>query len=304
MTRCHKIALQMADWWEAYGQDHESQDWQEFLDHYVGLLQEKAAELGGAHVNLADDGTPTFGMSNAAGCVRAATLRLLGAERERPDGETRFTWWMGHQYEVTVLATLLAMGFDIRGSQERIVYGPMVSYLDGIIDASGEYDSVLSVKSQGYKFSSKRGGKIVRQGFASLAFEGVLQGQPYWWAQLQAEMAATGLSHGLVVVAAKDIVKNLKGDPYLPSLTFWAEEVKADPDFQKTLLKVWTESQNKIRNNEPGEPLVYVPRTGYVTLPSPADTESWGGPNQKATGTFNPCFGCDVSAPCSEIHTG
>jgi hypothetical protein len=293
VIRSHPITRELANWWTTYGGRHDSPEWAAYLADMRSLLATKHDELTSEHHNEG-----RFGMSKAAGCTRAATLKALGAEPEPFDGDTLVTFHIGHMMECLAIATLRACGYNIDSSQERVRLDPfMSSAFDGVIedigvDLPGPLPALLSVKSAGYKGSSQSRGKWLRRGFAALPFDGIYKGNFSAWCQSQAEMHASGIPRTLVTVVAKDIVKAFQGDPYMQesgSLSFYCE-----------LVPVWSEAWGNVAAGKAGSAYFFNPTSGtYARLPKPGDTASgWGGPNQQATGTFSPCFGCDLVKAC------
>ena len=305
MIRSHPITKELANWWAAYGGRHDSPEWGAYLADFRSLLATKHDELTSEHHNEG-----RFGMSKAAGCTRAATLKALGAEPEPFDGDTLVTFHIGHMMECLAIATLRACGYNIDSSQERVRLDPfMSSAFDGVIedigvDLPGPLPALLSVKSAGYKGSSQSRGKWLRRGFAALPFDGIYKGNFSAWCQSQAEMHASGISRTLVVVVAKDIVKAFQGDPYMQesgSLTFYCELIEYDQQWCETqLLPVWSEAWDNTLVGKAGPAYFFNPNLGiYARLPKPGDSGvGWGGPNQAATSTFNPCGGCDLATAC------
>lgn len=311
----HPIARQLEQWWRDHGGRHDSNEWHDYIDDLSGLLGTKFDELLAEHVNTGADGVKRFGMSGAGSCTRKASLKWLGHEAEPFTGSTQVTFHIGHLIECLAVATLRRVGYVVDGTQQEVRIDPfMASFSDGIIrslaDESG--DVILSVKSSAYKHSAKRGSTWVRQGFPSLPFDGVKKAQPSWWAQAQAEMHGAGITQTLVLVVAKDIVKAFEGDPYLGtegngSLTFYAEMLEYDPEFvSRELLPVWGQTWDDVTDGRPAKPF-YLKNDGrYVRLPVPGDTsKGWGGQNKEATGTFNPCFQCELLSSCkAELAKG
>jgi len=309
------VARALDSWWASHAGRHDDPAWQAFLEDEANLLRTKRDELAREHSNAGPDGRKRFGMSKAAGCTRAATLKLLGHEEAPFSGSTLATFHIGHLLECSAIATLHAAGYQTSGTQEVVTLDPfMASASDDVIVS--HYDGVppvpvpclLSVKTAGYKMSGRRGAKWVRQGFAALPFEGVRKEQPSWWAQAQAEMHGTGITHTLVLVKAKDIVKVFENDPYLGpegngSLTFYTELIEYDPHFAgHELLPVWGQAWSDAQDGRAGQPMfLRGSDSKYIRLPAIADTANgWGGPNKEATGTFNPCNGCGMAGPCKD----
>lgn len=307
----YPIASQLEAWWREHAGRHDDPEWASYLQDFQATLGQKCIELTTEHENIGPGGRRVFGMSKAGGCTRSAGLKLLGYDSEPFTGSTLATFHLGHVIECIAVATMRTAGFTIEGQQEPVVIPPfMASFSDGIItsDPTGALPTpcILSVKSQGYKKSGKQRGSWVRQGFPALPFDGVRKGQPSWFAQVQAEMHGAGIANALVLVVAKDIVKAMENDPYLGaegngSLTFYTELIEYDPHFVETqLLPVWTSAWQAVEAGQPPAPMYLRADSTYARLPSIADTSNgWGGPNQQATGTFNPCFSCDFAKGCA-----
>jgi hypothetical protein len=310
----HPVVRELEAWWQEHGGRHDSPEWHAYVADLQSLLAIKADEITSEHVNLSDDGRKVFGMSKAGGCTRAASLKVLGHEVEPFTGSSLATFHIGHLLECMAIATMRAAGYEVDGAQEPVTIAPfMASFSDGIIRGCKDdqrallpQPTLLSVKTTGYKKSSQSKGKWVRQGFPALPFEGIRKGQPSWWAQAQAEMHGSGIRYCLVLVVAKDIIKSMEKDPYLMgeggngSLTFYAELIEYDPLFCETqLVPVWTEAWARVNEGRAAAPYFLGPESKYVRLPVAGDTASgWGGPNQAATGTFNPCGACEMAAAC------
>lgn len=297
MLHGHPIAREMEEWWRDHAQVPGDSQWEAFLAAYESLWGGKRAELEREHSNAG-----RFGMSKAGGCTRAAALKLLGHPSEPFTGSTLFTFFLGHEVELLVLATLQAMGYEVGGAQEAVRIDPMMhSYVDGTIVIDGK-QYVLSVKSTGYKKSGKQGTKWVRRGFPELPFHGIRATQPGWWAQAQAEMHGSGIEDTLIVVASKDIIKSMEGDPFLGekgngSLTFYAEHIPAAPQFvEAELLPTWNAAWESVQEGRAGAARYLSKGGGYIDLKI-ASTD-WM-PNADRTGTFNPCNYCDLLSACS-----
>ena len=303
----HSLARQMEEWWRDHAGRHDDPAWHTYLDNYDLLFRTKLDELRAEHTN-----NGRFGMSKASGCLRAAGLKFLGHPTEPFSGSTLATFHVGHLLELMAIATIQAMGHTTRGTQEPVTLEDfMSSYHDDIIenfDADGPV--VLSVKTSAYKMSGlKRGGNkanpsdYMRRGFTELPMDGVQRAQSSWWAQAQAEMAGSGVHRTLVVAVAKDIVKVFETDPYMMengSLTFYAEMIPFDPVFAAShLLPAWREAWADVQTGRPPRALVLNKAGAYVPLARLGDVASgWAGPNQAVTGSFNPCFGCDLQPAC------
>jgi hypothetical protein len=153
--------------------------------------------------------------------------------------------------------------------------------------------------------SGKRGSTFTRRGFTELPFEGVRKAQPTWWAQAQAEMEASGAREVIVVAVAKDVVRAFKDDQYMQesgSLVFYTEAIEHDEHFCQTELRpTWGSVWDAVTGGH-ASPAWYLrgDTSRYVRLPKPADTGAgWGGVNQQAVGTFNPCGApCELADAC------
>lgn len=307
----HPLARQLETWWKEHGADANSAPWQRYLVELEALLATKLTEIGEEHSNTGADGDKRFGMSKAAGCTRQAALKFLGHKGEPFTGSTLMTFHIGHLLECSAVATMRAAGYNVGGTQEPVRIDPfMHSYSDGIIkDFDAQGDVILSVKTSGYKKSGMVRGKPLRYGFPALPFDGIRKAQPSWWAQAQAEMHGSGIERCIVLVVAKDIVKAMEKDPYLMgdqgngSLTFYAEMIDYDPMFvMDQLIPVWSNVWDSVTDGKAG-PAWYFngPDVKFIRLPKPGDIDvGWGGPNQAATGSFNPCGGCDFGLVCKE----
>lgn len=298
--RSHPITKELHSWWTTYGGKHDSPEWSAYLADLRDLLATKHDELTSEH-----DNEGRFGMSKAAGCTRDAVLGALGHEAEPFDGSDLFTFHIGHTLECMVIATLRACGYTLDEQQARVRIDPFMSSVsDSIISDLEGQPAILSVKTAGYKSSSQTRGKFMRRGFAALPFDGIYKGNFSAWCQAQAEMHGSGIPRTLVVVAAKDIVKVFKNDPYMQesgSLSFYCELIEYDPHWCATeLLPVWQQAWDAKTDGRAGVAHFFNPELGkYVRLPKPGDAESgWGGPNQQASGTFNPCFSCGRAKAC------
>lgn len=272
--------------------------------HFAAKLAEQETE----HSNQG-----LFGMSSAAGCLRANALRRAGVPGTPATGDDRVTWETGHQIEVFALAVLEASGFKLAATQARAVIPGVFSSAADAVLADGPvklpYPLVLSVKSRAYKM----GGKGKRRGFAGLGMDGIYAAEPAAWVQAQLEMQALGLDSALVLVVAKDVVKAYEGDPYLPSLAWYAELVsRAEEEALRPVILAHKITLHEEERQEHGtgafSPISITPITFWpngngvmkaVRLPDPGNVKDvWGGENQKATGRFNPCFSCQYSALC------
>lgn len=309
----HPIARQMEDWWKKHADIPDDPEWLEYLSVFKILLDEKFKEWSEEHTNTIN-GIKLYGMSGAGGCVRKATLKLLGHKGERESGSTYFTFWLGHNVEIAALATLHMCGYKLIGTQRKLVLEAdvdgtlepiMVSACDGVIELFGK-ETVVSVKSGAYKMSGQTKGKWVRRGFPEYPFSGVRSVNQSAYAQLQMEMAAGGFQQGLFLIVSKDIVKKFENDDYLGkngngSLTFYTEMVKPEPEISEPIINAFVSGLINTRNGVASPPLYPEKDTyKYVELKrahyNPSDI--WGGPNKELTKTFNPCGGCDLIEAC------
>ena len=300
----NKIAAEMEQWWTDHAGRHDDAAWMWYLADYQLQLGHKFTELSAEHVNVGADGRKRFGMAGAGSCTRKAGLKVLGHEEEPFDGSTLVTFHIGHLLELLAICTLNACGHEVRGAQAPVEIQPMMtSFHDGTLELDGK-KTILSVKSSAYKMSGQQRGKWMRRGFTELPFEGVRKAQPSWWAQAQAEMHGAGIEQTLVVAVSKDIVQVFKKDPYMMdngSLTFYTETLEYDPLWcQHELLPIWGQAWDAVTDGRAPGAFVYNPEVNrYIKLPKPGDSEAgWGGPNQQATGSFNPCGGCGVVEAC------
>lgn len=296
------IAKACEAWWREHGSRYDDPEWRAYLKRYGELIVEKHKELSTEHTNVGPDGVRRFGMAGAGSCLRKATLKYLEAEREPLSGSTHATFHIGHLLEIMGICTLERIGCTIRGMQEPVTLGPMSSYSDGIITVGG-LDYVLSVKTQGYKSSSFQKGTYRRMGFPATVNGGVRQENAGWWVQLQAEMCGHVIHRGLVLVIAKDMILAMKDDPAMVkngSLTFYAEEIAYDAEFAtKLLVPAWEGAFKSALDGEPYIPLIFTADGTFKELPKPGDiANGWSGPNKEVTGTYSPCFGCEVREAC------
>lgn len=312
----NEIGRLCEEWWKANGDRHDSPAWQMYVDDLSRLFGEKMLELKKPHSN-GEGEDKRFGMSKSSGCTRSAALKFLGEPEEPHEGSDLVTFHFGHLVELIGIATLRAVGYDVQGQQEPVRIDPfMHSFSDGIMSLAkwgpewthGPLDTILSVKSIGYKKSGKENGKWVRRGFPELPFEGIRKAQPSWWAQVQAEMWGSGLDRAVVLAVAKDTVKAMSADPYLGdgegkgngSLAFYSETIDFDPDWcTEHLLPVWEETWGNVSVGDPGKAF-------YLSADNPWYVElykaSYGYmPNASLTGTFNPCDYCGMRAACERI---
>lgn len=280
---------------------HDSPQYSAYMEHFQRYLDLKREEQGEAHSNGG-----RFGMSSAAGCLRANALKRAGVKGKPLDGDSAVTFEIGHLLECMALAVLSASGFTVTRVQETIRLDPAFqSAMDGVLEAGPvnlPYPVILSVKTASYKSSSPPRGKnpAKRYGFAQLPLDGIRRAQPSWYVQGQLEMAATGIGHAFVLVLAKDMIAAFRGDSVFEnsgSLSWYAELLKADRDLAEGMNR--SVGQYLSARPETAIPVLPVlnddPKSKFyvVRLPRPGDVESgWKGPNQEATGSFNPCFGC------------
>lgn len=228
----------------------------------------KLAEMEAEH-----DNAGLFGMSGAAGCLRANALRRARVQGEPIGGDDLVTFEIGHALESFALAVLEASGFTLSGAchgcgeivplgangharteygrgefAEMVQCGPtssqipatipgvMCSAADGALTAGPvdlPYPVLVSVKTASYK----QGGKGKRRGFAALPLDGIAAEHPTWSAQAQLEMIALPeYKNVLFLVIAKDMIKAYEGDPLLPSLSWYAELLPGSPETVTTIL--------------------------------------------------------------------
>lgn len=299
------ITRKLESWWEKHGGQHADASWIEWLDTFNDMLRVKVAELASEHTNLNEEGQTVFGMAGIGSCTRKEGLKVLGFTDQTFSGSTRFTFTLGHIVEVMALATLHVSGTKVEGQQGTISIGDYCSSApDGVVKLLGR-PTVVSVKSIGYKMSGrtrKKGGGFNwrRQGFAELPFGGVYKTHVDHYMQIQAEMLALGLTQGLMLYVAKDLIKVFENDEYLGeggngSLTFYTELVQADESVQSMIIESLEGRWKDIQDGEAGSPSVYTYNDGeYMPIVQASYDENniWGGPNQAITGTFNPCGGC------------
>lgn len=311
----HPISRQMEDWWRKHADIHDDPDWIEWLSVFKGLLDKKFVEWSEEHSNTVD-GIKLFGMSGTGGCVRKASLKLLGFKPERESGSSYFTFWLGHAVEIAALATLQMVGYPLLDTQKKLILETdlngavtpiMKSASDGIIKILG-VETPVSVKSAGYKMSGQVKGKWIRRGFAEYPFAGVRSVNQSAYVQLQAEMLAGGYQQGLILIASKDIVKAFENDEYLGkkgngSLTFYTEIVKPESEIIEPVVEAFSEAFLSVQNGKAYKALYPEKNTyKYVELKKAHYIPSniWGGPNKELTGTFNPCGGCDLRKACAD----
>lgn len=304
----HPLAKQMENWWSEHGQNHESPEWHEWLDRFEYYQSLKFKEWREEHKNEDLDGVKLFGMSKAGGCTREAALKRLGYEEPRFRGSENFTFFLGHNVETYVLATLDMVGLGITQTQAKaVIPGLMASASDGVTNYF-KAPALVSVKSSSYKMSTfRKGQKPQRRGFPELPVIGVAAAQPSWYAQVQHEMYGTLTEDGkmlakqaFIVVGSKDVVKAYEEDNYLGpmSLTFYCELIPFNPQFIEMSIPIWEKQMEAVRNGDAG-PAMYYTKDGVYKQLVPADNPGkWNGKNQEITGTFNPCGGCRMVEAC------
>lgn len=306
---------------------------------FLRRLQEKQAEWLEPH-----DNEGAYGMSGCGSCLLKQDLSRDGVKGTPPEGWTKTTWHHGHLIEVEVLSFLEALGCVIEGTQARVrtyrADGSLLhsSKVDGIIvSAPAELEipapCILSVKSTAYKMAAfVKGGNQKRKGFPALPF-GVESEEPSWFLQAQLEMHGAEslpiqdadyegdpevgwrardrpIERVLLVAVAKDVVAAYSQDEILRdagSMAFHAELIPYRPEIGGMLVKA----------RERADHIAAVPRLeggalSFVKLPAPGSPGGqnskgfsiWGGPNQGATGTFNPCGMCEYRAHCAATYGG
>jgi hypothetical protein len=293
----HPITKQLETFWADHGGRHDHPEWIRYVNDFGTLLIDKLVEMSEEH-----DNEGRFGMSKAGGCTRAVALKYLGHDSAQLTGSTRSTFAIGHMLEVMAIATLRACGYHVTGMQDRVTIDPfMSSASDGIV-VIDDLRHVLSVKSMGYKMSGKRYAKggvtWTTHGFAAVAANGFRAEQPGHYAQIQAEMHASGIKRGLMLYVAKDMVKAMEEHPSLiesGSLTFYAEAVEYDEAFVvNQLLPVWGYAWDLAQNGIATDPMYYTKAGVFVSL-DPSDAKG----NKEKTGTFDPCSYCDLRHACT-----
>lgn len=306
----HSLSRRLEEWHMEHNGQAGDPEWDTFLADFGSLIAIKSAELSEEH-----DNGGKFGMSKAGGCTRAAGLKLLGNEGTPFSGSTRVTFFIGHIAECIAIASLRSLGYAVGGTQQPVLLDDLMhSYSDGIIADFEGKETILSVKSAGYKKSGqeRRGANRiwVRRGFPELPFAGVKASQPGHWVQMQAEMAGAELDQALYLVVAKDIIKAMEEDPYLGdgngegngSLTFYSEVVPYDAEFcESALIPTWQAQAAAVASGRPGDAMFFSKAGKYVKLA--ASSQSWQ-PNAEKTGTYNPCNYCDLVAACKSDLIG
>lgn len=305
----------MEEWWKTHASHENDPEWHKWINRYLELYKTKADELLSEHSNTVD-GIRVFGASKAGGPTRATGLSILGYEKEPFSGSTNFTFWLGHTVEIAALATLEAVGYPIIDTQPEIIIrnekgGPIIqTKSDAMVKILGE-PTIVSIKSSAYKMSGQRKGTWIRQGFASLPFEGVRKSQPNAYAQAQVELYGSGLRQCLIIYAAKDIVKAFENDDYLGakgngSLTFYAEMIKPDLELTNQILEIHDAAMDTIYEKKEAGPCYYLraDTMRYVELEraNVQPSNIWGGKNKEITGTFNPCGGCQMVKVCKDAN--
>lgn len=286
-------------WCAAHLGHHDSPEYARYHDRFQEHLNRKRAEQAREHSNGG-----LFGMSGAAGCLRANALKRAGIQGRPLEGDTLVTFEIGHLLECMALAILDGAGFKVEDPQKPVELGGVFrSAVDGIVTAGPvalPYPLVLSVKTASYKSSTPPRGSqpAKRYGFAGLPLDGIRKAQPSWWVQSQLEMAGTGFHNSLVVVVAKDMIAAFRSDSVFQasgSLSWYAEVIPAEPVTDRLLEQYGTALKLLDGGARPQDApeAVYQPDRGFLVLPAPGDYASgWGGENKIATKSFNPCFGC------------
>lgn len=300
---------------------------------FLSRLQEKQAEWLSAH-----DNEGAYGMSGAGSCLLKQDLSRDGVKGTPVEGWTRMTWHHGHLIEVEVVSMLEALGCVIEGTQAPVrtyrADGSLLhsSKVDGIIvsapaDLHLPTPIILSVKSTAYKmavFVKGGGGNQKRKGFAALPF-GVKGEEPSWYMQAQLEMHGTHdhkpsgrswayrndcapIDRVLLVAVAKDVIAAYSQDEILQdagSMAFHAEILNYEPLIAGRLV-----AARETFDHIAAVPVPDGVGVGFVRLPEPGSPGGqnskgfsiWGGPNQAATGTFNPCGMCEYKAHCAATY--
>lgn len=300
---CKPLVAHLDRWCQEHLGRHDSAEYHEYLEIYVRRMLEKHEEKRQEHTNHG-----YFGMSKAGGCLRAAAYSRAGVKGKPFNGSKRVTFELGHNAEVMALAMLEASGFEVTDAQTMALLEPThCSYTDGIVRGGPvdlPYPMALSVKSNGYKASSKG----FRKGFAALPLDGVKKEKTDWYAQIQLEMRALGLNHGLVLVLAKDMIEAMGEDSSMQesgSLSIYAEVVPVNhavgamlEGAYESILDLPPEDvvPEVVRFNPPGN-------WSWGEIVAPGDeSKGWGGPNREANGKFNLCNKCDFAELCREAE--
>ncbi len=288
---------------------------------FLSRLQEKQAEWLSPH-----DNEGAYGMSGAGSCLLKQDLSRDGIKGTPVEGWTKMTWHHGHIVEVEVVSILEALGCVIEGTQAPVrtyrADGSLLhsSKVDGIIvsapaDLQIPTPIILSVKSTAYKMAAFKGGNQKRKGFAALPF-GVKSEEPSWYMQAQLEMHGAGAHYYtptrqvLLVAVTKDVVAAYSQDEILQdagSMAFHAEILKYEPAIATQLVNA-----RQAFDHIACVPVLDGLGVGFVRLPDPGSPGGqntkgfsiWGGPNQGATGTFNPCGMCEFKEHCAATYGG
>ncbi len=312
---------------------HDSPLFRKQQEIFLRRLQEKQAEWLAPH-----DNEGAYGMSGAGGCLLKQDLSRDGVKGVPVEGWTRTTWHHGHLIEVEVVSFLEALGCVIEGTQAPVrTYhadgSPLhSSKVDGIIvSAPAELQIptpiILSVKSTAYKMAAfVKGGNQKRKGFAALPF-GAKSEEPSWYLQAQLEMHGahddpiTGHSWAyvngvaqidrvLLVAVAKDVIAAYSQDEILRdagSMAFHAEILRYEPALAERLVAA-REALDHVAavpvTDDAGVKFVRLPEPGSPGGQNSKGFSIWGGPNQGATGTFNPCGMCEYQAHCAATYGG
>lgn len=312
------LGAKLEKWWKEYGLKPEREEWIKWVEIYSQMMLEKAKEMSTAHEHKNDDGDEVLGMSKSVGCTKAELLKLAQVKEgiKEESGSARWTWFLGHSVEIGVLATLACLGYELKTQYEvESKYKTRKSASDAMTTYFGK-PALISVKSAGYKMSGGKRNKktnkytFVRRGFASLPFEGIKFSEHSWWVQLQMEMYAAGVDQGIIIVAAKDMVKAYENDEWLNdrngSLSFYAQYFKAEPTFAAELESKWNSIYKEFKDTGQFGSAMYLNKYfNWVELvQGDYDPDNiWGGENQSRTGTFNICGGCVFQPICPSIRS-
>lgn len=292
MSFAKKVVEDLKHMWGRYEEYRE-----EFIRNFSDVIGYKISELMEPHQR------ELYGFSTAGGCVRANYIRLQYPEHQDLKYYDYHTFFLGHLIEVTAIASLRTVGYDVHSFQREVSIPPyMRSQIDGIL-SDGPNDYVLSVKSTSYKASVFSKGKNLRKGFAALPLEGIL-GNPSHYVQLQLEMYSLGIPKGLYLVVAKDIIKAYRDDQWMQSLVWYAEEVPLDRAWVENVVLPPLRSAYA-SGTLPAEAWYMAPAESKGDKPrwvrlAVAETDE-GGDNKKLVG-FNPCSYCDVYNMCSSLR--
>lgn len=312
--------------------NHESPLFRKQQEIFLARLQEKQAEWLAPH-----DNEGAYGMSGAGSCLLKQDLHRDGVKGTPVPGWTKTTWHFGHLIEVITVSILEALGCVIEGTQAPVrtyrTDGSLLhsSKVDGIIvSAPAELQIptpiILSVKSTAYKMAAfVKGGNQKRKGFAALPF-GIKGEEPSWYMQAQLELHSTQqlvkhkdglmgfpgnkdpICQVLLVAVAKDVVAAYSQDEILQdagSMAFHAEILKYEPAIAERLV-----AAREAFDHVAAVPIPDGVGVGFVRLPEPGSPGGrntkgfsiWGGPNQGATGTFNPCGMCEFAKHCAATY--